>query len=189
MQAVVNFPFLAEFARASTLATKAMGTHIGDLKFSVRTEDYNGWLICDGRELSRGENPALFDLIGTSFGGGSSPEMFRLPNCVARVPGAIGDTHNLGHAVGAETHVLSAEEMPSHTHAGSTNFSGSAAESETVQAGFGANVAGSSSHSHTFTTNSTGGGQAHNNMQPTLFVGNMFIFAGLGVTVPEQPYD
>ena len=30
----------------------------------------------------------------------------------------------------------------------------------------------------TFTTNSTGGGQAHNNMQPTLFIGNMFIFAG-----------
>jgi microcystin-dependent protein len=33
-------------------------------------------------------------------------------------------------------------------------------------------------HTHTFTTNNTGGGNAHNNMQPTLFVGNLFIFSG-----------
>ena len=32
-------------------------------------------------------------------------------------------------------------------------------------------------HAHTFTTGSTGGGLAHNTMQPTLFAGNVFIMA------------
>jgi len=32
-------------------------------------------------------------------------------------------------------------------------------------------------HSHTFTTGNTGGNNSHNNMQPTLFVGNLFICA------------
>lgn len=33
-------------------------------------------------------------------------------------------------------------------------------------------------HKHTFTTANTGGSNAHNNMQPTLFMGNMFIYSG-----------
>lgn len=33
-------------------------------------------------------------------------------------------------------------------------------------------------HTHTFTTGSTGSGQSHENMQPTLFIGNVFIYAG-----------
>lgn len=33
-------------------------------------------------------------------------------------------------------------------------------------------------HTHTFTTSSTGGDEPHNNMQPTLFIGNMFIYSG-----------
>jgi microcystin-dependent protein len=34
------------------------------------------------------------------------------------------------------------------------------------------------SHNHTFTTSNTGGSLPHNNMQPTLFIGNMFIYSG-----------
>jgi len=33
-------------------------------------------------------------------------------------------------------------------------------------------------HNHTFTTALTGGDQPHNNIQPTIFMGNMFIFSG-----------
>ena len=40
-------------------------------------------------------------------------------------------------------------------------------------------VASDGSHTHTFTTGSTGGGTAHPNMQPTLFAGNVFIFSGV----------
>ena len=38
----------------------------------------------------------------------------------------------------------------------------------------------SGAHTHTFTTDAgTGGGGAHNNMQPTLFLGNVFIYSGI----------
>jgi microcystin-dependent protein len=33
-------------------------------------------------------------------------------------------------------------------------------------------------HQHDFTTNNTGGSNAHNNIQPTIFMGNMFIYSG-----------
>lgn len=76
-----------------------------------------------------------------------------------------------------------------HTHSGTTDAAGNAIESEIVSGGLGANVSGSGSHTHTFTTGqpsvlhhhkigSTGGGAEHNNMQPTIFMGNMFVFSG-----------
>ena len=33
-------------------------------------------------------------------------------------------------------------------------------------------------HNHNFTTNNTGGSNAHNNMQPTIFVGSLFMYSG-----------
>jgi microcystin-dependent protein len=39
-------------------------------------------------------------------------------------------------------------------------------------------VASAGSHTHAFTTNASGTGGSHNNMQPTLFGGNCFIFVG-----------
>lgn len=75
-----------------------------------------------------------------------------------------------------------------HNHGGSTGETGSAPESETTAAGLytGPVVAGSGVHSHTISTDgnhihtmgSTGGGAEHNNMQPTLFIGNTFIYSG-----------
>ena len=41
---------------------------VGDYKLSVRSSDVNGWLVCDGRSLSRAEYPELFAIIGTDFG-------------------------------------------------------------------------------------------------------------------------
>jgi len=42
-------------------------------------------------------------------------------------------------------------------------------------------------HYHIFTTNNTGGSNSHNNMQPTIFVGNMFIYSGKA-TSGNYPY-
>jgi microcystin-dependent protein len=146
----------------------------GDLRWSVRNLDHNGWLLCDGRSLSKTTYPKLFDVVGYSFGG--SGDTFYLPNPKDKVVGVTGSSHTAGYSTGSETHTLSVDEIPSHTHTGTTDSSGSAYESETVMGGVGATVAGSDSHTHTFTTNSTGGSQAHNIMQPTLFVGNLFVF-------------
>lgn len=69
------------------------------------------------------------------------------------------------------------EDANTHTHTFTTNNEGNHAHT------FSTSNAGT--HTHTFTTNSTGGDQAHNNMQPTLYIGNLFIFAG----TQEYPVD
>lgn len=167
--------------------------HVGDYKFSARTSDFNGWLLCDGREVNVADYQGLYDVIGNSFGGGEGT--FNLPNCQARVPGAVGvfggSNFTMGDAVGATTHTLTVQQMPSHNH--TINDPGHIHTGDTYRTGnqstdnaFGTETAANEttaegtvdSATTGITINNTGGGLPHNNMQPTLFVGNMFIFAG-----------
>jgi microcystin-dependent protein len=200
--------------------------HIGEYKLSSRASDFNGWLKCDGRSLSRVEYSELFEIIGTSFGHNDN-DTFKLPDLRGRVLGGIGQgsgltNRTLGTMVGTETHTLISAEMPSHSHTGTTDSNGVHTHtindpghrhtqttinddfnnSGTNPPGFTQDSAGSmtwsnintattgisinsaGAHTHTLTTNTTGGNQAHNNMQPTAFIGNVFIYAKF---VPHQP--
>lgn len=160
--------------------TQAM---IGDYKYSARANDAHGWLICDGRTLDRETYSALYDVIGISFGSTTSTN-FKLPDFRGRVPGGIGQgfqltNRALGASVGAETHVLSINEMPSHDHSGTTgSTSGGSDGTQTIAASGGGGLTANDEGSHTHSIASQGGGLAHNNMQPTLFGGNVMIFAG-----------
>ena len=40
----------------------------GDLKYSLRTKDHDGWLLCNGKEYEPEEYPELFAIIGGVFG-------------------------------------------------------------------------------------------------------------------------
>ena len=114
----------------------------------------------------------------------------------------------LGDLVGEETHTLTIAEMPTHNHTGTTsnattgithNASGPSGNgyglayqdgNNTMNAGvnpgpepnlyqpLAALVLTDPGHNHNFTTNNTGGSNAHNNMQPTIFVGSLFIYSG-----------
>lgn len=194
--------------------------HIGEYKYSARSNDFNGWLKCDGRALSRADYPGLFDVLGTSFGSNDGLT-FNLPDMRGRVLGCVGQgtgltNRALGTMVGAETHALTSNEMPSHTHTATASNAG--AHTHTINdpghthtqttinddfnnsgatpPGFSADSAGSitwsniststtgitinsaGTHTHDITVLSTGGEQPHNNMQPTAFAANVFIFAG-----------
>jgi microcystin-dependent protein len=160
---------------------------VGDMKYSIKNADHYGWLVCDGRSLSRELYSELFAIIGTTYGN-NDETTFKLPDCRGRVLGAIGTGTGLtarsaGTLLGAETHTLTASEMPSHTHtsnavggtlglitANGSNTAGGDVDSTAVEPNLYAAPAA-------LTINSTGGGGAHNNMQPTAFIGNVFIYA------------
>ena len=187
---------------------------VGDYKFSVREEDHDGWLLCDGRAVSRSTYADLFELLEIDFGDGDKTSTFNLPDARSRVPGATGEGEGLSNrtiaeAVGEETHTLTMNEMPSHDHShnhsydyshnhsyefnninGSINIRGwsqhldpwSNPEETTVGGAIdGEGETGEPSEPSGVTQNTaqpTGGSQAHNIMQPTLFIGNLFIYAG-----------
>ena len=75
-----------------------------------------GWAMCNGQTLPINQNQALFSLLGTTFGG-DGRTTFALPNLQGRAPLHVGPGTPLGSAGGESAHTLTAQEMPSHTHA------------------------------------------------------------------------
>jgi microcystin-dependent protein len=137
-----------------------------------------GWLLCFGQQISRTTYADLFTAIGTAYGIGDGVTTFNIPDLRGRViagkddmgatsadrltnqtGGLDGDV--LGATGGAETHTLTTAELPAHTHSVPSGGSGSSNYA----------LGGSSgSFSASQTTGSTGNGDAHNNIQPTIIL-------------------
>lgn len=160
------------------------GFSIGDFKQSVIAFNHENWILCNGQELLRSEYDVLFSLISTSFGSGNGTTTFNVPDLRGKVFGGIGQgigltDRTLGQNIGSENHILVANEIPSHNHkqrgyGGSSIGSGGALSTDVAVYN---NDGVLSTISNLPNTENTGGGQAHNNMQPTLFSGNHFIKA------------
>lgn len=157
---------------------KIIPPEIGDIKMSIRSDAHAGWLKCDGSAISRSVYTDLFAVIGTNFGVGNGTTTFNLPDSRGRVLGSIGTgtgltARTLGQTTGTETHTLTVSEIPSHTHSVDLIPDGT----QSIAAAGGGGLTAADEVRTTITSGSTGGGGAHNNMQPTLFIGNTFIFA------------
>ena len=79
-----------------------------------------GWAFCHGSLLPIAQYNALFSLLGTNFGGDGRTS-FGLPDLRGRCPIGEGtgpglSTRRLGEKSGAESHTLTVNQMPSHTH-------------------------------------------------------------------------
>lgn len=130
---------------------------IGDYKWSARNSDFNGWLVCDGRSLSRDRYTSLFHILGTAFGANDATT-FKLPDARGRTACAVGQGQGLtnralGAYVGSETHTLTTNEIPGHTHTGTTVANGNHDHSgNTSTDGNHTHTVNDPGHTHTQTT-------------------------------------
>jgi microcystin-dependent protein len=133
-----------------------------------------GWAMCNGQLLPINQNQPLFSLLGTTFGGDGRVN-FALPDLRGRTPIHVGSGHTLGERGGEQAHTLSIAEIPTHVHVanGTTNPAiantppgGSLLGQSSGQFLYGApsNLVAMAPNS----IGSTGGSQAHLNMQPFL---------------------
>jgi len=117
-------------------AIEGKGAMIGEVKLLAFAAVPDGWIICNGATLPQTAYPALFDVIGTTFGGGAGT--YVLPNFKTALPRQAGDglvigaTSSTGSTVNLDlSFTLTQANMPSHTHAAtmhvSTNDAGSPA--------------------------------------------------------------
>ena len=126
----------------------------------------NGFLPCDGSEVSRTEYKDLFAVIGTSYGAGDGSTTFNLPDKRGRVSVGLDSSqtefNTIGKKDGEKSHQLKVEEMPSHSH-GYTRSRLFYADPQGQNAiGYNNNVGQAIGAE----TNNTGGDKAHNNLQP-----------------------
>lgn len=151
----------------------------------------SGYLVCDGSAVSRTTYLTLFTALGgaaSPYGSGDGSTTFNLPDLRGRVIAghdiAVGGTtadrltgltggvnsDTVGNTGGEQTQTLSVAQMPAHTHdteAGAGNPS--------PGYGTGSNVNVNLSvfdlvARQSILAKSTGGGGAHNNVQPTMIL-------------------
>lgn len=133
-----------------------------------------GWAFCNGQLLPINQNQALFSLLGTTFGGDGRVN-FALPDLRGRVPIHVGNNHTLGERGGEQSHTLSMQELPAHTHnvsATNNTVADQQYPSTTTHWASGGSFAGFHQSSNTTMDPATvlpsGGNQPHTNMQPFL---------------------
>ncbi len=108
---------------------------VGVIEMFAGSTAPNGWLICDGSNVSRKTYSDLFKVIGTTYGAGNSNDTFTLPDMRGRfamgagtgtglnssgtgaISGSAQTARTVGQWLGEETHLLTTAELASHTHA------------------------------------------------------------------------
>lgn len=158
--------------------------YVGEIRMWAGSFAPSGWAFCDGSILPIAENVALFELIGTTYGG-DGQQNFALPDLRGRLPTHRSGSVAIGQRGGVETVTLTVPQLPVHSHAflGTSNQGGSTNPPSNVVAQIpGGNAYIQDTASVALSPQSvlsTGGSQPHENMQPYLCVS--FIVSLFGI--------
>ncbi|RIV85980.1 phage tail protein [Aurantiacibacter zhengii] len=158
---------------------------LGEIKMVGFTFCPRGYSDTNGQLLSIAQNSALFSLLGTTYGG-DGRTTFALPNLQGRVPMHLGTGPGLttrvqGQAFGSETNTLTVNQMPAHNHSPRMNVSRVNAISRNPINSFiaraatntyeeGSTLTGEQMAAGAISSQTMGGSQAVNNIQPSLVI-------------------
>lgn len=161
--------------------------YVGEIRMFAGNFAPVGWALCQGQLVAISENPTLFQLIGTTYGG-DGQNTFALPNLQSRVPVHVGPGFALGQAAGAESVTLTVSQIPVHSHIPlCSNAAGTQNDpSNNVWALAPSNIYSDVAPSLAMASTaigSSGGSQPHDNMIPFLVIN--FIISLFGV-FPSQ---
>ena len=170
--------------------------YVGEIRMFAGGFAPRGWSTCQGQLLPISEYDLLFNLIGTTFGG-DGQATFALPDLQGRVPvhlgvGRSGTGYQLGERGGTVEVTLTKDQIPAHNHGFAvTTAIGS-------QPNPGNNLLANSQGPQPYiqeppdgtlnaqTISNTGGGQSHNNIQPSLCMGFIISLFGQFPTQGEE---
>ena len=94
--------------------------YLGEIRMAGFNFAPVGWALCNGQLLAIMQNSALFNLIGTIYGG-DGQSTFQLPDLQGRIPINQGQApgsspYVIGQRAGSEAVALSAAQLPQHGH-------------------------------------------------------------------------
>ena len=89
--------------------------YVGEIRMFAGNFAPAGWMFCEGQLLPISENEALFQLIGTTYGG-DGESTFALPDLRGRLPLHQGNGFILAETGGAEEITLTVNQIPAHGH-------------------------------------------------------------------------
>ena len=149
-----------------------------------------GWSFCDGSLIAISDNDALFNLIGTTYGG-DGQSTFALPDLRSRIPVHVAAGYSLAQTGGVEMVTLTASQIPAHTHMVNCDSAAGTSADPTGKVWAANSNTGLPQFTPPLTTGSMsasalandGGSQPHDNMPPYLAVN--FIISLFGI-FPSQ---
>jgi microcystin-dependent protein len=170
---------------------------IGEIRLFAGNFAPLNWHFCDGALVPIADNPTLFQLIGTTYGG-DGVQTFALPDMRSSVPvhwgTGGGGTYVTGQRAGSETVTLLTQQIPSHTHQMASSNTGPALSPQGNLPAVANSAAGTvhvygpaaaqSTTLNPLSLTMDGSSLPHNNLQPYLAVS--FIISLFGIFPSQQ---